>query len=281
MATSFTKFPQLITELRLIIWQLALPEPLSKPLYPYRKGCWILEDLGLEPDPNGEDLSLEFKTSLLEPLRIEIPLYFVNREARGVTIKYVQKHNLTMPRDSAQSHFGFLRHFDHRTDTMFLPLRDVDTFFQEQVDRAHAPDLQDRYVSYSFPILPRLAIPSTGFEALKGELDYFFAACGPICTLYVVDVTSDSTRALLELNNASEFVPLELEHAPCARLVWRSAQREWESSGDDQKIADMRPLVAGLDDPGSETSKFDLDVQLVHLATRRLASSPAYGSSSA
>ena len=58
MATEFTGFPRLIPELRLEIWRLAMPAPLRRPLYPYKQSCWVVEDLGMEPDPNGEDLYL-------------------------------------------------------------------------------------------------------------------------------------------------------------------------------------------------------------------------------
>jgi hypothetical protein len=53
MSREFTLFPQLITELRLEVWRLALPKPLSRALYPYEKGCWLLEDLGIDLDLNG------------------------------------------------------------------------------------------------------------------------------------------------------------------------------------------------------------------------------------
>lgn len=101
MATEFNLFPQLITELRLEIWRLALPGPLNRALYPYSKGCWVLEELSLEPDPNREDLHLTFDTSLLEPLRIELPLYSVNREARGIVRLYTQEQNLVASQSSS------------------------------------------------------------------------------------------------------------------------------------------------------------------------------------
>lgn len=104
MATRFTLFPQLITESRLEIWRLALPALHHKLLYPYQKGCWVFEEMGLEPDPNGEDLYLRFDTSRLEPLHIAMPLYYVNQEARGVILKLLQEHRMTVSRTSSSAY---------------------------------------------------------------------------------------------------------------------------------------------------------------------------------
>nr|POF12977.1 hypothetical protein CFP56_10125 [Quercus suber] len=268
MATEFTVFPQLATELRLEIWRMAMPAPLTRPLYPYNKGCWVVEDHGLEPDPNGEDLHLKFNTSLLDPLRVQLPLYCVNREARDVTLTYIRDHKLEVPQGSSQTAFEFLRHFDPRTDTMFLPLDDIETFLVEQLDRTREPDLDDHYYSTDRPVLPRLAITASGLEILKGELDDFIDTSAPIDALYVIDVPPGSTRTLQELLDASKYNPMDLENAFRAHLMWLSSSREWEVTGDDHVLENMKRLVAGLDDPASSTSAFDLEVALVDINTR-------------
>jgi hypothetical protein len=83
MAAAFTFFPQLITKLRLEIWRLALPELLDKALYPYKPGCWVTEDIA-------GFMHMRCNPSLLAPFHIEIPLYFVNREAGDVASKYLK-----------------------------------------------------------------------------------------------------------------------------------------------------------------------------------------------
>lgn len=72
VANGLTLFPQLLPELRLIIWQLTLPKLHGNLLYPYQKGCWIFEEIGLAPDPSGEDLYFRFDASRLEPLHIAL-----------------------------------------------------------------------------------------------------------------------------------------------------------------------------------------------------------------
>ena len=176
----------------------------------------MLEDLGLQPDPNGEDLQLRFEPTLLPPLRVELPLYSVNHEARGVAIKYLQKQGLVVARDSAHSGFEFLRHFDTETDTVFLPTARVEEFVTEPIDRMHQPDLADRFLGSSRPALSRLAITSAGLESLKGDaLATLFDFGGTIDILYVVDVPGSGGHALSELEDCTGCIP------PCPGPAWR------------------------------------------------------------
>lgn len=250
-----------------------MPAPLSRPLYPYRRGCWQVEDRGLEPKPDGKDLYLNYNTSLLNPLRVRLPLYAVNREARNVALKYIREQQLTAPQGSTDSGFEFLRHFDPRTDTMFLPTFDIETFLMEQIDRLSEPDVDGHYYSTTSPILPRLAVTALGFEILKGELESLIDTSAPIDLLYVVDVASDSTNTLDELEHAGKHIPLDIKDTDSARLFWRSSLREWEVTGNDQDLAWMRQLVTGLDDPRSSTSISDLEIRLVHVTACGMDSS--------
>lgn len=263
MATEFTIFPKLITELRLEIWRMAMPAPLTRALYPYKKGCWVVEDLGLEPDFNGEDLHMIFDTTRLDPLRIDIPLYAVNREARGVALEYIRKHNLVAHSLPTQ----FLRRFTPSTDTMFLPTSEIETFIVEQIDRASDPSLEDHHYSISRPVLSRLAVTIPGLEILKYDLGDFYDTAAPIDSLYVVDVAHNSTYSPEELENAVKSTSVDLAATQDARLTWRSETREWETEGDDTTPTAMarRRLVMGLDDPASSTSDFDLEVCFVRV----------------
>lgn len=251
MATEFTLFPQLITELRLHIWRMALPVPISNLLYPFKKGCWTYGDLGLEPDPNGEDLYMEFDTNLLEPLRVELPLYSVNREARDVVAKYLQQQDLVARRGSSE--YEFLRHFDSRLDTMFVPTEDVDTFIMDLIERRHEPDLLERFVGTSSPILPRLAVTPSGLEALKSEsLETVYDAAGTIGILYVVDIA-----------NMGMPTSQALQTPACARLIWRSSRKDWDNFGDETIVMELRKLIEGLLDVDFTSSYHDLEVRLI------------------
>jgi hypothetical protein len=276
MANEFTLFPQLITELRLEIWRLALPKPLDKALYTYKKGCWVLEDLGTEPDPNGEDLNLRHDFSLLEPHQIDLPLYFVSREAHRVAVKYLRTQKLVVSQDNAQSGPKFLRLFDNDTDTIFLPTSEVENFALELSERLFQPDLHDRYVSTPSRALPRLTLTPSGLKSFMGEpLETYFDFSGTIDTLCIIDFARDSSSALENFENASKHLLLELEGAPLARLIWSNSRRRWEEiSGECEKLTQLKDLVEGLDEPSSFVNDdFHLEVQLVHVATRGNASS--------
>lgn len=270
MATDFTLFPKLITELRLEIWRLALPTPIPRLLYPYKKGCWVWEDFGLEPDPNGEDLYLRFDTILLEPLRIQLPLYSVNREARNVTLEYLQKHKATVSRISRAA-FEILRPFDARSDIMFLPTADIEAFVMEPIDRLHEPDLLGRHVGSSDPALPRLAVTTEGFDCFRKDgalLEDFFRFGGTIHTICVVETACPGGGKSRELENERE--KLELWDEPLARLRWSNVRCEWEGSrganSDEEALVRLKHYVGGLDVSEYSPEYFELEMQLVHLA---------------
>lgn len=266
MATEFTLFPQLITELRLEIWRLALPPPFTKPIYPYSKGCWTYEELGLEADPNGEDLYVKFDTSKLEPLRVELPLYSVNREARDVALKYARQQNLSLPATAAECGHEFFRPFQPLTDTMFLPSTKIEKFVVDLIETKTGPDLQDRFISTASGVLKRMAITPAGLEQLNGELlDEVYEFGGSLGTLYVIDGTSADKSVLQRLDDGNPHALLQLEDEPSARLVYRTAEDEWEGRGDEEGVKQLTKLVKGFHNPNALVKNYDLEVQLVSL----------------
>jgi hypothetical protein len=279
MATEFTPFPQLITELRLEIWRFALPDPDPSPTWPlfrYKKGCWVIEEIGPQwdgPDPNGENLQARFDTNQLEPLRIPLPLYCVNREAHGVAIKYLREHKYAVTLRTTSSgetrSCDILRPFNPRTDTIFLPVADAYAFGGEPGDRLHAPDMEDRYVSFPYAALPRLAVTPSGLEALKSEpLETFLTTGGMITMLYVVDVPATSTLTLQDLENEADFPLVGLEETSRAKVTWTHYEGEWTTSGDDcEARVRLREMVAGLEDIGTNPGDDSWDVRLVNLIT--------------
>lgn len=270
MATEFTLFPQLITELRLEIWRLALPAPFTRSLYPYKTGCWVVEDLGLEPDSSGEDLYLKFDTSLLDPLRVEIPLYTVNREARDVARKYIREQNLVpSPGSISGSEIWFLRFFDHRTDAMFLPNIDIDAFVAEPVDRAFEPDLVGRNYSIHQPTLPRLAITPLGVDVMLAELlEGTLDPHSPKNPVYVIELAEANTNFRVNHGDTSKYITLDFQDTHYARLAWMSLLQEWQTSPDKHVLASMRQLLVGLRGRTPSASDSDLDVRLVRLYAR-------------
>ncbi|GAB7324380.1 hypothetical protein MBLNU13_g08323t2 [Cladosporium sp. NU13] len=264
--TQFTLFPQLIPELRLMVWQHALPMLRGKLLYPYRKGCWVFEDIGLEQDSNGDNLYIRFDTTRLKPLRIALPLYSVNREARDVTIKWLQKHRTTISRTRRSCVHKASRRFRPQHDTMFLPSTKLKRFAMELARRPFKRDMLNRHFSSSNPALPRLAVTSVGLQLLKGDLlDMFFESAGTINTIFVVDDASVSSLQALEASGGK--VVVELPDRPAARVKWSFLEGVGEVSGNDEQArARLKEYVEGFEISSFTPDGFELEVQLVNLA---------------
>ena len=267
--THFTLFPQLIPELRLMIWQHALPtlrgNPRGKLLYPYRKGCWVFEDMGLEPDSNGDDLYIRFDTTRLKPLRVALPLYSVNREAHDVTTKWLQEHRMTVSRTRRSCVHKASRRFRPQHDTMFLPSTKLKKFAMELARRPFKRDMLNLHFASSNPALPRLAVTPVGLQLLKGDLlDMFFESAGTINTIFVVDGASVSS--LQALGAAGGDVVVELPDQPVARVKWSFLEGIGEVSGDDERArARLKEYVEGFEISSFTPDGFELEVQLVDL----------------
>jgi hypothetical protein len=279
MATEFTLFPRLITELRLEIWRFALPElPPEMLLFPYKKGCWVIEEVGwlvqAVPDPNGETLQARYDTSLIEPYRIPLHLYMVNHEARGVAIKYLRQHNPAIyarfDSSGQVESCGILRPFNNLTDTIFMRAADAEVFGLEPGDRLHAPDMQDRYVTFPRSALRSLAVTPAGLEALKaGPLDAFLTTGGMISILSVVEVAPTSTLTLQDLESGGEF-PLvgvgEEEYETNAAVAWSHSRREWKCYGPDHGArVRLWGMVQGLESLGPYPGDDGWDVRRMRI----------------
>lgn len=97
---TFPKFQKLPRELRDQIWQDSLPEKDKPALFSWKKGCWCPRRLQkYEPqwEPN-EDLNLIFETcyGLLDHVQVEVPLFFVSWEARGIALAWMRKQNIAL-----------------------------------------------------------------------------------------------------------------------------------------------------------------------------------------
>jgi len=267
MATKFTLFPKLITELRLEIWRLALPTLLSrgnvKLLYPYQEGCWVFDPVRLQQDPNVEDLYIRFDTNRLEPLHVALPFYSVNKEARSVTVRWLQEQRAayTVSRSSSSA-YEVLRPFRLTTDAVFVPTAKLERFVTELVDRPFEADMLGRNFGTSDPALSRLVVMPDGLQALKGDLmETFFQFGGTIGTICVVD----STSIRPEPEDVSEVGILELAE-PLARLRWSSTRSEWQGFGDHgEPLMRLERYVEGLSIPADSPRGFEMEVQLVGL----------------
>ncbi|OAA60191.1 hypothetical protein LEL_10814 [Akanthomyces lecanii RCEF 1005] len=166
MATGFPGFPNLPPELRNKVWQAALPTNVGRTLYFYRdKRYWCWRRLA-ETDPcfikDVGEMALDFRTDLLDgDKEFHIPLVFVNREARGIALSWLDEQGIKLehPRPGRCL---FRRPFDRTSDTMYVPDVKWDDFNKEYMERRDVPELLGQYVNVNGE-LNRIAISETLF----------------------------------------------------------------------------------------------------------------------
>lgn len=163
---SFPKFCQLPPEIRILVWERALPASSkdSPALFPYKSGCWQPRYLEAS-DPEylhhwGQDnnIDFDFHHYLLDPVQLDIPLFFVNREARQVASAWICRHIIEIwPRDGR---IFFSRWFDKERDTLYIPSCSAD-FIIEPQDRPFEPDLIGKTLSSGFHNITKIAFPAS------------------------------------------------------------------------------------------------------------------------
>ena len=121
MAAEFPLFSRLPAELRNQIWHDTLPANIGQLLYFYRQGCWgprrLTEvDEGYHAENNELNLNYEFRYQLLDPVRIDIPIFLVNREAHSIALAWIHGQGLKLR--CHKDELIFVRHFDPSSDTL-------------------------------------------------------------------------------------------------------------------------------------------------------------------
>lgn len=181
-SSTFPLFSSLALELRNQIWRDALPDKAGPALYFYRKGCWCprrlsKSDEGYDPENDENNLNFEFRHDLLDDVQFEVPLVFVNREARGIALAWVREQGIEIrPREDRQ-YPAFVRPFDPMRDALYIVLDKWDDFLCEPDDRLSQPDLFEQLVDIK-PDLTRIAVPEalllSEVATLSEMFRYFF-----------------------------------------------------------------------------------------------------------
>ena len=174
----FHLFKSLAPELRHQIWHAALPDKVGPVLYFYKKGGWNPRSLSLSDKRyNLEDhepyVDIEFRHDLLDVVQVQIPLFFVNREARNVALAWIQKHDITIrayAREYGQSKAPvFVSRFDPTHDALFVAVDKWNEFLCEPDDRCFQSDLVDKFLHTLSANITRIAMPEALFRG-EGEV---------------------------------------------------------------------------------------------------------------
>lgn len=176
-SSTFPHFPSLPPELRNQIWRDALPDKDGPALFFYRTGCWCprrlsASDEGYDADAE-PNLNLEFRHGLLDHVHVEVPLVFVNREARGIALEWVCEQGIEMRfREDRQCHV-FARPFDLMQDALYVALDKWDEFCREPYERLFQPDLLEQAVSSGLSPT-RIAVPEALLRSEAATLPEMF-----------------------------------------------------------------------------------------------------------
>ena len=177
-ATTFPQFSRLPAELRNQIWQGALPDRIEPAICFYKKGCWLPREVApsdedYNPDPDG-NLYFEFRHDLLDALQLEIPLYFVNHDARSIALGWICKHNVDIRKFQDTPAPVFTCPFKPIRDVLYAAPDTWDDFTREPNDRRFQQDLLDRHLLSGRMELEYIAIPAVWLrddDAIKTLVD--------------------------------------------------------------------------------------------------------------
>lgn len=173
---AFHLFPCLPAELRLQIWRETLPDLDGVTLHGYKKGCWDLRD-PLSGESEGEsgalgraDKILDFRHERLDDVYIDMPIVFVNREARGTALSWARAQGIKMDFNTDKACHVFVLPFNPWQDALFINSHKLDEFCIEPADRLAGLQLRGQS-AYSNPEITQVALPHT---ALTSEMAVFY-----------------------------------------------------------------------------------------------------------
>ena len=161
--STFHPFKRLPRELRDQIWRDALPDKVGPALSFYRKGNWCPRrltesDKGYDPENDEKNGHFNIRYDLLDDIRFEIPLVYVNSEARDLAFAWVRKQGIEIRPGEGRQYPVFVRPFDPTRDALYVALDKWDDFVSEPYDQLHRPALLGRLTPTRIN-LTRLAVP--------------------------------------------------------------------------------------------------------------------------
>lgn len=194
----FPLFTRLPRELRDQIWRDALPDKVGPSLSLYKKGCWCPRrlsesDTGYDPENDENNLNFEFQHDLLDDIRFEMPLVYVNREARDLALAWVREQGVEMRPHEKSRRPLFVRPFDPKRDALYVALDQWNDFLREPEDRLSQPDLFERLVNTKSDVT-RVAVPVALLQhelaSLPEMFRYFFNLKALLIVIAQLDLPS-------------------------------------------------------------------------------------------
>lgn len=167
--STFPLFSWLPPELRCQIWREVLPDKFGPALYFYKKGCWCpWRAIGGQYTftHSVENLDYQFRRGLRNAIHFEMPLMFVNREARDIALAWAQPEGIAMLARDKQDPV-FARPFNPVRDILYVPLEYWDDLLDDLDGLAEGQGHQGRADVYRADIrrykwgLERITVPKS------------------------------------------------------------------------------------------------------------------------
>jgi hypothetical protein len=232
---TFSKFSVLAGELRNQIWNYALPtaEEIAPALTFFKPGCWRWQ--GVQPD-----LEFVFHHEFLE-VHVEVPMAFVNREARSIAVTRIRELGLVIKSRRDQSPV-FVRRFNPEEDAIYVKPGQLDDVIMDAHKPQYDPWVEGRQWG-TFSRYRKIAMSQASFlttlnmegiqekvEALEGMAELFQSACSVKDVLVIVDAPADLESAS---DDDKEAKPLwKFVDAPGDVFRWSIASRRFELAGE-------------------------------------------------
>ena len=113
---------------------------------------------GYDPDDDDINWYFQWNYQLLDEPHLDIPLVFVNREARSIALDWIQKNDIKIRFQQSSRRLIFTRSWAMFEDILYVPADQAHQFAWDPVNRFRQPDMQDR--SYAGRVAPwHLAVP--------------------------------------------------------------------------------------------------------------------------
>lgn len=236
---SSSRLLSLPAELRNQIWRECLPEEPEPAFFLYKKGCWQPRYISeSDEDYDAENfygIHMKYRHEFLDPVEVSLPLFFVNREARGVVHTWMNMQSIKIRFRQGSTQPIFVRHFVPSRDALYVPPERYDEFCCEPLERGFEPDLIGQTHSYGGREVPNLAIPEHLFWMIGTAweeviLDWVY----PAVLLVVMNANEDPHS----YDNCGKLLKWRLESTRARSLVWDLENRRFKW-GEGESVCDQ------------------------------------------
>ncbi|KAJ5232314.1 hypothetical protein N7468_005270 [Penicillium chermesinum] len=241
--SSFLRFPDLPTELRLNIWYQCLPE--DSALFFYKEGCWHARNLPNAEEGIPSEMEITFLDERLDPVNFTPHILSVNQEAREVAQSWIHRKALQGRLESpAAPQPPYVRRFDRDVDTLYVPHEKWVSFISEMFDKMFDPDIGTQILRIRTHSYKRIALPLSVLESFDEYPDPIETVVKEFAHFDELVIVINSPPDLPMAQNGSHVQQRwVLQHTPI-KLFWK--HEEDASASDRHRLPENEPLFSKI-----------------------------------